>query len=445
MGRGALQGERELVLVNGAPPPRTGVGRDVLGLDPNPPHDRVGAIRPARRGIVGRGDLRTSHPDRIGPRSLGDRRVAAPQRGVSLGRDREVTTRLHGGVGEVGGEVPGVGPGPQPVPGPGRLPDGLGDSGQSAAQHVGCPGADVVVAGQQVSSRGESSLSPGRQVRTTRALALIVAGHALLLRPVDLHVSRVQIDGHLRRQRRLALGIEQVEGPLREVSDPHLDPDQMLGTEPAGQTRRRGRCQHRDHGQLDRSHIQALAIQGDQRIGTQQLGLRHPDQQLACRGAAIALLHRPDTTIEPAHHVQGVDELRDRHDSRRPSQRGIRRTDLDTLTAALPGGLATTYCLHRQGAPRARMINGLDNRDSPSRTGTLVVSRADQATATRGSGSEHMELRSRRVDRDRTHFAAGTLGQIGHLDHGHPHLWSRSVMNPILDLRGDVGEAGVTS
>lgn len=92
----------------------------------------------------------------------------------------------------------------------------------------------------------------------------------------------------------------------------------MLGTEPAGQTRRRGRCQHRDHGQLDRSHIQALAIQGDQRIGTQQLGLRHPDQQLACRGAAIALLHRPDTTIEPAHHVQGVDELRDRHDSRRP-------------------------------------------------------------------------------------------------------------------------------
>jgi len=34
------------------------------------------------------------------------------------------------------------------------------------------------------------------------------------------------------------------------------------------------------------------------------------------------------------------------------------------------------------------MINDLDNRDSPSRTGTLVVSHADHATATRGSGSE---------------------------------------------------------
>jgi len=36
------------------------------------------------------------------------------------------------------------------------------------------------------------------------------------------------------------------------------------------------------------------------------------------------------------------------------------------------------------------MINGLDNHDSPSRQGTLVVSHADHPATTSGSGSDQM-------------------------------------------------------
>ncbi len=55
----------------------------------------------------------------------------------------------------------------------------------------------------------------------------------------------------------------------------------------------------------------------------------------------------------------------------------------------LPGGLATThYAPHRQGDLSTWLIHGIDNRDSPSRQGTLFVSHADHTATARGSGSE---------------------------------------------------------
>lgn len=48
---------------------------------------------------------------------------------------------------------------------------------------------------------------------------------------------------------------------------------------------------------------------------------------------------------------------------------------------------------HRQGAPSTG-DQGLDNPDSPGRTGTLVVSQADHTTTTCGSGSDHALLAS---------------------------------------------------
>lgn len=70
-------------------------------------------------------------------------------------------------------------------------------------------------------------------MRPTAALPGVVVGHALLLRPVDLHIGGVQVDGHLHRQRRLAFGGEQIEGPLREVSKGGLESGQMVRPEPA--------------------------------------------------------------------------------------------------------------------------------------------------------------------------------------------------------------------
>ena len=158
-------------------------------------------------------------------------------------------------------------------------------------------------------------------MRTTSTLTLVVVGHAPLLRPVDLHIGGVQVDGDTRAEPDPTLNRQQIDRSLHEVSDRGLDPRQILRPEPASQTRSRRGRQHRHRRQLDSRDIGALAIQADQRIGTQQLGLRHANQQLARRRAAVALLQQADTAVEPAHDVELVDELRDRRDTRGRGQR----------------------------------------------------------------------------------------------------------------------------
>src|SRR5215218_1973891 len=63
------------------------------------------------------------------------------------------------------------------------------------------------------------------------------------------------------------------------------------------------------------------------------------------------------------------------------------------------------------GCPSSMELRSLKNLDSPSRTGTLVVSRAAQPTATRGSGSEHAVVACADVDND-TRFLAFLLSTM---------------------------------
>ena len=218
-------------------------------------------------------------------------------------------------------------------------------------------------------------------MRTASALTLVVVGHALLLRPVDLHIGGVQVDGDTRAEPDPTLDGQQIDRSLHEVSDRGLDPGQMLRPEPASQTRSgRGR-QHRHRRELARSHVGTLAIQGDQRIGTQQLGLRHANQQLARRRAAVALLQQA------------------RYRGRAgPRRRACRRTprsprhprSRSAMDPARPPAHASgpdhddVFSSPTRCSP-SWTFEGLKNLDSPSRTGTFVVSHADHATTTRGS------------------------------------------------------------
>jgi len=74
-----------------------------------------------------------------------------------------------------------------------------------------------------------------------------------------------------------------------------------------------------------------LPIQGTHRVRAQQLGLRQPNQQLSGGGTPVPLLDRPDPAVEPADHVELVDELGNRRDPRGRGQRRVRRADPHTL------------------------------------------------------------------------------------------------------------------
>ena len=60
-------------------------------------------------------------------------------------------------------------------------------------------------------------------------------------------------------------------------------------------------------------------------------------QQLTTAQTAVALLDRPDPSVEDLHQAQPGDQLLDRSQSRQPSQGLVRLTDPDTSCATLPG------------------------------------------------------------------------------------------------------------
>ena len=267
--------------------------------------------------------------------------------------DREVTALRDGRDGQLGGEVAGICADPQPVVRGGRGADLFGDSRQATAQHACGAGPDVVVAGQQLGRSGESGLGPGRQVRSAGPLPGVVVGHALLARAVDLHIGGVQVHGDPATQRGPARNREQPEGPLGQVSDGGLDPGQVLGVEPAGQAARRRRGDTRHRRELGRGHVGPLPVQRNQGVPTQQLGLGQANQQLTGPEASSTLLDRPDATVEPADHIELVDELSDSGNPGGGGQRWVRRADAH----ALPRMLSTAYSFHRQGASPAWILD----------------------------------------------------------------------------------------
>lgn len=154
-----------------------------------------------------------------------------------------------------------------------------------------------------------------------------------------------------------------------------LDTGEVGRGVPPGQAAR-GRRRDRWHGrQLSRGHVGVLAVQSDQRVATQQLRLRQPDQQLTSGGAAGTLLDGPK-----CHGRTWPPRRSSRRTPRAPrpltcGQRRVRRADADTHRGTLSGRLATTYSLHRQGALSAWILDGLNNRDSPSRQAPVHITR----------------------------------------------------------------------
>ncbi len=62
--------QRPLVRVQGAAPPRPGVGRDLIGVQLHPADQQHGAFRPVRRPVRGDGGLGVLHVDRVPPGRL---------------------------------------------------------------------------------------------------------------------------------------------------------------------------------------------------------------------------------------------------------------------------------------------------------------------------------------------------------------------------------------
>lgn len=197
----------------------------------------------------------------------------------------------------------------------------------------------------------------GPQVRTAGALSGVVVG-SLLARPIDLAIGGVQIHRHRATQRHPALGRQHPDGSADQFRARGLDPDELLGAEPASQGGARGRGRDSRHRrQLGRGDIGALPIQRGQRVSAQQLRRRQCDQQLSGAHAAGRLLDRSDRTIDDTDNIQVVNGLSERDDTRRRGQRRILGTDTDPPgnmpPDLLPTRLTTTYSLHRRGASPA--------------------------------------------------------------------------------------------
>ena len=220
-------------------------------------------------------------------------------------------------------------------------------------------------------------------MRTASALTLVVVGHALLLRPVDLHIGGVQVDGDTRAEPDPTLDGQQIDRSLHEVSDRGLDPDQMLRPEPASQTRSgRGR-QHR--------HRRELPAATSARWRSKETSASAPSSWDCAM----------PTSSSPADAPRSRFFSRPIPRSSRPTTSSFRRTprsprhprSRSAMDPARPPAHASgpdhddVFSSPTRCSP-SWTFEGLENLDSPSRTGTFVVSHADNATTTRGSGSD---------------------------------------------------------
>jgi hypothetical protein len=220
------------------------------------------------------------------------------------------------------GEVAGVGAQPDP-PGPRRGRQ----RGQRPAQQLGGVAAGVLVAGQQVRGQHGRGVGPAGDVRATDSLALVVERHPSFATAVDLHVGGVQIERHLLTQRRRMPGGQQLQRRRGHVTEPGLHRRPLPGRQPPCQPGR-GRGRQIGHRrQLLPGGIGALAVQPNHEVFPGQLRSGHPDQQLPAGMAAAALLDRPDRRVQPADHIQPLDQLGHRHHARHRRQRRIRRPD----------------------------------------------------------------------------------------------------------------------
>jgi hypothetical protein len=105
--------------VQSAAAPRPRVGADLLGCQRDPADQQPGGRGPPVRAVLGHGDLRVVHVDRVGPVVLTDAAQDPPQWSDALGADGELDIGEQSGPGQLAGEVAGVRaqqdpPGPRP-------------------------------------------------------------------------------------------------------------------------------------------------------------------------------------------------------------------------------------------------------------------------------------------------------------------------------------------
>ena len=148
VGLGEL-GDRQhpLLRAQGPTTPGAGIARDLSGahVEADPADQQPGRRGPPVGGVLGDGDLRAVHVDRVGPVVLGDTAQDPPQWGDAFGADGELDIGEQRGPGQLPGEVAGVGAQPHP---PGA---GLGrERRECPVQQLGGVSAGVLVTGHQV-------------------------------------------------------------------------------------------------------------------------------------------------------------------------------------------------------------------------------------------------------------------------------------------------------
>jgi hypothetical protein len=95
-------GQRALVGAQRAATPRSGVVRDLPGVDvqTHPADQQPGRGRPPIQAVGGDRDLRAIHVDRVGPVMVSDAVEEPPQRRDALGADGELDTGQVRGPGQ---------------------------------------------------------------------------------------------------------------------------------------------------------------------------------------------------------------------------------------------------------------------------------------------------------------------------------------------------------
>ena len=163
-------GDRQgpLLRAQGPAAPGAGVGGDLPGgdVEADPADQQPGRRGPPVWGVLGDGDLRAVHVDRVGPVGLGDTAQDPPQRGDAFGADGELDTGEQRGPGQFTGEVASISAQPHP--------SGAGPGGQRrqrpAQQLGGVPAgsslpairsaANVVTVSAQVATCGRPQRCP---------------------------------------------------------------------------------------------------------------------------------------------------------------------------------------------------------------------------------------------------------------------------------------------
>ena len=185
-------------------------------------------------------------------------------------------------------------------------------------------------------------------MRAPTPLSLVVVGHPALVSAVDLDVGGVQVDRHALGQRGRPLWCHHRQRGQRggvHVAQPGLHRRPLCVGQPAGQPGRGRRAQPGHRAELLPSGVGTLAVKPDQEVLPGQLRGGHPHQQLPAGVAAAALLDRPDHRVEPADHVQPLDQLAHREHSRYRRQRRVRCADPHPL----PPTPTTPYACHPIG------------------------------------------------------------------------------------------------